>query len=293
MAKHYRIEIIASLIILFLGFLLSPLLQNLLGGMLIVSLGILHGANDIRILSQPTREANVLRLILLYLSVVVGGALAFFFFPTLALLTFVLFSAYHFGEQHWAYRLPNSLSSAPLYFVYGSLIFSLIFYFHDDTVIEVVQTITSHGLPPVLFQWVLLASAILFIGMVLVSAGSRKYLFFELFLLLLMSLVMANSSLIMAFGFYFVIWHSFPSLKSQFGFLYANNNRMQQFRNYFKESFFYWVAALLGLTAVYFWVDFSAHYFLPLFFTFLAAITFPHVLVMHWMFRHKKKDGIS
>ena len=51
-----RIEIIASFIILFLGFLLSPLLQNLLRGMLIVSLGILHGANDIRILSQPTKK---------------------------------------------------------------------------------------------------------------------------------------------------------------------------------------------------------------------------------------------
>ena len=293
MVKHYRIEIIASLVLLLLGFLLPALLQNFLGGFLIISLGILHGANDIRILSQPIKDANVLRLVLLYLSVVLGGALAFFFFPTLALLIFVLFSSYHFGEQHWAFRLPNTLSSAPFYFVYGSLVFSLIFYFHSAIVIEVVQTITSHALPSSLFQWVLLASAIVFIGMVLISAVSRKYLVFELLLLFLMSLVIANSSLIMAFGFYFVIWHSFPSLKSQFGFLYANNNRMQQFRNYFKESFFYWVAALLGLSATYLWVDFSAHYFLPLFFTFLAAITFPHVLVMHWMFRHKKKDGIS
>ena len=57
MAKYYRIEIIASLIILFLGFLLSPFSKSF-RGMLIVSLGT-HGANDIRILSQPTREANV------------------------------------------------------------------------------------------------------------------------------------------------------------------------------------------------------------------------------------------
>jgi len=291
--KHYRIEIIASLVLLFLGFLLPVLLQNLLGGLLIISLGILHGANDIRILSQPNKETNVLQLVLFYLAVVLGGAMAFFFFPTIALLTFILFSAYHFGEQHWAFRLPNTLSSVLFYFVYGSLIFSLIFYFHIETVTEVVQTITFYKLPFILFERLVLGSAILFIGMALFSVVGRKHLLFEFLLLLLMCLVIANSSLIMAFAFYFVIWHSFPSLKSQFGFLYANTNRMQQFRSYVKESFFYWVAALLGLLATYLWVDFSAHYFLPLFFTFLAAITFPHVLVMHWMFRHKKRDGIS
>jgi Brp/Blh family beta-carotene 15,15'-monooxygenase len=256
-------------------------------------LGILHGANDIRILSQPNKETNVLQLVLFYLAAVLGGAMAFFFFPTIALLIFILFSAYHFGEQHWAFRLPNTLSSAPFYFVYGSLIFSLIFYFHIETVTEVVQTITFYKLPFILFERLVLGSAILFIGMALFSVVGRKHLLFEFLLLLMMCLVIANSSLIMAFAFYFVIWHSFPSLKSQFGFLYANTNRMQQFRSYVKESFFYWVAALLGLLATYLWVDFSANYFLPLFFTFLAAITFPHVLVMHWMFRHKKRDGIS
>ena len=72
MAKHYRIEIIASLVLLFLGFLLPILLQNLLGGLLIISLGILHGANDIRILSKQNKETNVLQLVLFYLAVVLG-----------------------------------------------------------------------------------------------------------------------------------------------------------------------------------------------------------------------------
>ena len=47
-------------------------------------------------------------------------------------------------------------------------------------------------------------------------------------------------------------------------------------------------ASLVSLFMVYQYVDFEADYFMPLFFSFLAAITFPHTVVIGLM---KHKNG--
>lgn len=273
---------------LLIGLLLPIKYQNLLGGLLILSLGILHGSNDIQIITKKNIYKNKGITTLYYLGIVLIGGLAFFFFPTLALLSFVLFSAYHFGEQHWEFRLKKSYLSLLFYFVYGSCIFSVLFFFHRAEVQQVVEAITSYRLPSDWFYWALTGSTTLFIILLFGLSENRKYFLFECLLLLAFALFFSYTSLILAFGFYFVVWHSFPSLKSQFEFLYRSTNKAQQILSYITESIIYWVAAIMGLAGVYLWIDFSADYILPLFFTFLAAITFPHVLVIHWMFRDKK-----
>lgn len=273
---------------LLIGLLLPIKYQNLLGGLLILSLGILHGSNDIQIITKKNIHKNKGITTLYYLGIVLIGGLAFFFFPTLALLSFVLFSAYHFGEQHWEFRLKKSYLSLLFYFVYGSCIFSVLFFFHRAEVQQVVEAITSYRLPSDWFYWALTGSTTLFIILLIGLSENRKYFLFECLLLLAFALFFSYTSLILAFGFYFVVWHSFPSLKSQFEFLYRSTNKVQQILSYIAESIIYWVAAIMGLAGVYLWIDFSADYILPLFFTFLAAITFPHVLVIHWMFRDKK-----
>ena len=288
MIKCFKIEIITTGILLLIGLLLPIKYQNLLGGLLILSLGILHGANDIQIITKNNIHNNKGITTLYYLGIVLIGGLAFFFFPTLALLCFVLFSAYHFGEQHWEFRLKKSYLSLLFYFVYGACIFSVLFFFHRAEVQQVVEAITSYRLPSDWFYWALTGSTTLFIILLIGLSENRKYFLFECLLLLAFALFFSYTSLILAFGFYFVVWHSFPSLKSQFEFLYRSTNKVQQILSYIEESIIYWVAAIMGLAGVYLWIDFSADYFLPLFFTFLAAITFPHVLVMHWMFRDKK-----
>lgn len=288
MIKCFKIEIITTGILLLIGLLLPIKYQNLLGGLLILSLGILHGANDIQIITKKNIHNNKGITTLYYLGIVLIGGLAFFFFPTLALLCFVLFSAYHFGEQHWEFRLKKSYLSLLFYFVYGACIFSVLFFFHRAEVQQVVEAITSYRLPSDCFYWALTGSTTLFIILLIGLSENRKYFLFECLLLLAFALFFSYTSLILAFGFYFVVWHSFPSLKSQFEFLYRSTNKVQQILSYIEESIIYWVAAIMGLAGVYLWIDFSADYFLPLFFTFLAAITFPHVLVMHWMFRDKK-----
>ena len=70
--------------------------------------------------------------------------------------------------------------------------------------------------------------------------------------------------------------------KEQLIYLHGDFN-LKSFFKYFKSSFIYWIAALVSLFLVYRYVDFKADYFMPLFFSFLAAITFPHTIVIGMM----------
>ena len=91
----------------------------------------------------------------------------------------------------------------------------------------------------------------------------------------------SRSSLLLGFGLYFVLWHSIPSMHDQLGYLYPNDTK--GLWKYFRSSAPYWVLSLIGLLGVYLFFDFQSTAFLPLFFSFLAAITFPHTVVMGWL----------
>ena len=293
MTKILNFEIITTLLISALCFVLSETVQNILGGLLVLSVGIVHGANDIEILKKQSAATSRLNYSLYYILVVMAGVFAFFFLPAIALLCFVVFSAFHFGEQHWENRVKPTEHSTFFYFCYGALIFSLLFFFHQQSVQEVVFTITAFYLPSPIFLGLVSISTVLTLSTGYLLSSVRSLLFLEILLLLLLALLFATSTLILAFGFYFAVWHSFPSLKSQFSYLYTKQSIMGNIKSYLKESYLYWGAAILGLTGVYIWVDFAENYVLPLFFSFLAAITFPHVFVMHWMFQSKKNKSSS
>ena len=114
-------------------------------------------------------------------------------------------------------------------------------------------------------------------------------LFIEILLLLFFILVFSNSTLIYSFSFYFIIWHSLPSLKSQINNLYGDVSYFSIYK-YVKSSILYWLIAIVGLFSCYYFFNIQSNYFLPLFFSFLAAITFPHVIVISLMFQTNKNN---
>ena len=91
-------------------FLPQILSQNAIACLGILSFGILHGANDLKIIGKNNwKFKSNYRLFpfVLYMGVVVLGIAVFYFIPGIALLSFVLVSCYHFGEQHWEGRLKH------------------------------------------------------------------------------------------------------------------------------------------------------------------------------------------
>ena len=80
-------------------------------------------------------------------------------------------------------------------------------------------------------------------------------------------------------------------MRDQFAFLYPKESK--PLRRYLLSSAPYWLLSLLGLGGVYFFFDWHSEAFLPLFFSFLAAITFPHTIVMGWLKLSEEKPTAS
>ena len=101
----------------------------------------------------------------------------------------------------------------------------------------------------------------------------------ELFYLGVLALVFANSSLIWGFAIYFIFWHSLPSLRDQLNFLYGRATKNDFFK-YLRTSSVYWLISIAGLFILYWLLKDSVDFFITVVLYVLAAITFPHVLVM-------------
>ena len=262
--------------------------QNLIAFLGIFSFGILHGANDLKIINKNFKK-NQKKLkdlfFLSYVLVVILGIVIFYWIPGIALISFVIISCYHFGEQHMERIMDLKKGKLFFYFTYGAFIFLMIFSLHYNETAKVIFQISGKVLPFTFFIYSLLLTSIAIIIQALFHFKKSKLLMQEFFLLGLLALLFVSSNLLFSFGIYFVIWHSLPSLNSQIKFLYDGKvSHKTGYKNYIKASFLYWILALGSLAGVYFFADIPREQFLSLFFPFLAAITFPHAIVMERMF---------
>tara|TARA_S200000501_G_scaffold122441_1_gene115396 strand:- start:474 stop:1319 length:846 start_codon:yes stop_codon:yes gene_type:complete len=268
-----------------LSLLLSDSFIDFLAGFAVLTVGILHGANDLEILSKKFKGGLnhlYIRFLFLYLMVVLLGVAFFFIIPSFTLILFVIFSSYHFGEQHWGDRLPMNYANFAFYTLYGALVFFMIFTLQFHEVVFVINKISGYTLNYEFFLYSSIGLVITLIIWILLIEQLRIHFINECLILLLLGFIFYFNSLLFAFAFYFVVWHSLPSLKEQLIYLYGNFN-FNSFLKYLKSSIIYWIASLISLFLVYRYIDFEADYFMPLFFSFLAAITFPHTLVIGMM----------
>ena len=287
--KLYRFGFICTFIMLLFTFLVSEKLQDVIGMILILCIGILHGANDLKIIQKfgKTKPKKSFAYFVLYVGVVFLGGLLFYSYPQAALPLFVLVSAFHFGEQHWETRSPTILYRSFFFLLYGIFIFSLLFYIQAETSAQIIEQIVGIALPTEFWIYSTAISGLTVLLLLILSKLNRKFIVWELVHSGLLFLVFFKGSLILAFATYFVFWHSLPSLRSQIQYLYDSNTR-EAWIQYIKSGLLYWLLALTSLVIAYQFIDLSKTYFLSLFFIFLAAITFPHALVMELMFRKKE-----
>tara|TARA_B100000767_G_scaffold22305_1_gene19940 strand:- start:15626 stop:16435 length:810 start_codon:yes stop_codon:yes gene_type:complete len=260
--------------------------QDLLGLLLIFSAGLIHGANDIQLLQKRYLNTHFIFFLLLisfYLAIVLLGGFLFFYLPKFGLFFFILFSGFHFGEQHWSSFLNQQKASMFLnkisFTFYGLLIFALLFIIHIEEVKMLIQQISGLTFSVNFFYWSALILGIGFSVLAIFLPINFRLFVKEILALVFLCILFSNTSLLLSFSAYFVFWHSIPSIHDQI--LYLNNEvSTTSLKNYFKSSFLYWMMSLLGLFVFYFYFDIDSDYFIPLFFTFLAAITFPHTIVI-------------
>ena len=278
----FKLILLSSVFCPFLSLILNELVQNLLIFSGILSFGIIHGANDLLLLKiNINNNDSIISLLIPYLIMVISSGIFFYFTPSLALIFFVLFSSYHFGEHQWTIFIDKKEKKLELfYFIYGLFLFSLLFWLNNTEVGEIIFDITGLNIDLKFYDYLLYFSTG---GLLLLSFLNFRYLsdqfIVQSFLLILLSIIFYNSSLILSFGIYFVFWHSIPSIIEQSQYIYGSNN-MTSFLNYFKSSFLYWTISIIGLLLMYYFLKDYQNLLISIFFSFLAAITFPHTLVI-------------
>ena len=292
--KSQNFTIVISFFCIWLTAYFSEQIQLLTAFLLIITFGILHGSNDIVLLNkinQKTNSYSIIRVLISYLVVVFGTVVLFYFVPALALLVFVLISSFHFGEQHWNKKIAinNNFFKKTYQFLYGFLILMLLFSAQPTDVKKIVFEISNVTLTTAFIYK--LAAAVLF-AFILSSfylyftvANFKKQVVIELFYLLVFTVIFKMTALIWGFAIYFIFWHSIPSLIDQVQFLYGKCNT-STFLLYCKSAFWYWVISIAGIAILYFTLG-EKELFEGLFFSFLAAVTFPHVIVIVTMNRQK------
>jgi len=281
-----NISIVATFLFLWIAIFFEESIENIFAFLLILTFGLIHGANDIKLIEKVEifKKANFFIVLIYYILFILFNCILFYFIPAVALVLFVLFSAYHFGEQHWLSSLKETSFIRSLFFLsYGLFIFFLLFKAHSTEVNEVISTIAGVTLPTQFYTNSLILTASLVV-VLFVVLNFRKNVFREivkeLFLLLVFFIVFNTASLLWSFAIYFILWHSIPSLVDQILFLYGNFSS-SSIKKYIKASLFYWLIAVIGLVLALFFLKDTMEESLALFFSFLAAITFPHVLVIN------------
>ena len=264
---------------------LLPLIQfyiDILSGFGILTFGIVHGANDLLLINKTTNTTkSIFTQFFIYLTLVLLFFIFFYSIPSLALITFVILSSYHFGEHQWTlFEKTNSNIIKILYFSYGLLIFSILFYFNFNEVSFIIKDITDQSFDLTFFKKLLIYSSLTtLIISIMLFKHLKNQLLIQIFLLIFFLITVYFTDLLMSFAIYFVLWHSLPSILEQSKFLFGSSERTH-LKIYLKKASLYWILSILGLTVTYYIFKDSQSQLLSIFFSFLAAITFPHTFVI-------------
>ena len=265
----------------------GEVVEDFLAYILVISIGIIHGANDLLILStKDKKNKSFIKNLTIYISIILFCVLIYLFSPFIAILLFVLLSAYHFGEEHLGHKIMmNSVFNSIYFLAYGLFIFSLLFYQSLPDVDKIMLELTDTSFTKLQVEITLIACAILlFLGsfyLVVIKKRDLKMHLKELFYLVLLFLVFNTSSLILGFAIYFIFWHSIPSIIHQVEFISGNLNK-KNILFYIKKAMIYWGISLFGLVILYHLVP-QIELFSTVVFVILFAVTAPHTWVMHKM----------
>jgi lycopene beta-cyclase len=269
-----------TILFLILNYLKSESISWLLLGIGFFTVGLSHGALD-----HITQKANInakeyTYFIVNYLikSALIGSV--WLVFPSIALIIFILYSAWHFGQadyQEW--KLKYGLQS----FLWGLISLLIILLFHFDELnlfllqipnLQVLNTINhiSHN------QLFMYQIGIVILGFILALLNKSKLMALTLIYLMLSSML----PLLLSFGIYFVGQHSMHGWKH---LKYGLNETLP---NLLIKALPFTLGGIIVI--LFFMLYFNVNY-IGVFFIVLSCLSMPHVLSMNYFY--SKKDLIS
>ena len=246
-------------------------------------IGIPHGALD-HLLAKNT-QSSLVSFVIKYLLIIGSYYIFWQYFPTLALLIFIIYSSFHFGESELVETemKVDSFYSHIKAFLMGLCILLVIILSHPQESINVMTICTGSPMNYLdkKYSSIAFCGAILSFSYILMqSVLSKKWSYLGLLFLLVIGI---NVPLILAFGLYFIFQHSanaWEHLKIR-----LNLNSIQLY----KKSLFYTIGALIIFLLISFYSNEiqNLNGLWAIFFMFIACISFPHFMLMHVFYNAK------
>ena len=283
-----NIKLLVTFFLLWTTTVINVQTEAYLAYIMILTVGILHGSNDIELLfgSFKFQKKQTFQVVGLYILMVLLTVGLFYFIPGITLGIFILFSAYHFGEQHFVKKVSSKSLNKDLFFLsYGMIILTMLFNVNQTEVVLIISQITGLVLSPFLFYVGLIVSVCLTLVFSINLFTSQKIhtsLIREVFLLLVFYIIFKFATVLWAFAIYFIVWHAYPSIMDQIDVL-KSNMKTFSLKQYMKTSFIYWLISVTGIGVLFLLTSEMPELFNALFFTFIAAISFPHIYVIRKM----------
>ncbi len=255
-------------------------LENIVLFLLLVgflTIGLSHGALDhLTKLNQFNIRSLTLFSIRYIIKAVIYGAV-WFVFPEIALLGFILYSAFHFGQADFKEWKMNSVIYS---FLWGVIVLAQILFFHTTELIEILGQIP--GITNELINEFSKTNSYFVVQILTVLSGiilaykvkSRTMIITLTYLLLASAL-----PLLVSFGIYFTFQHS------KNGWKHLKQGLNVSSKNLFIRSVPFTSLAAIMLVTSFFILE-SNHW--GTFFILLSCLSLPHVTSMHDFYASQK-----
>jgi lycopene beta-cyclase len=238
----------------------------------LITVGIPHGALDHLIESGRFEMRKTPFFILKYLFLTAFMALFWYYFPQFSLMFFLIFSAWHFGQadgRNWNFGTLFSI-------LWGFFVLYYLLSTHEEEAKLIMLKLANVSIPFALPFWAILPW--------FVWAFYKRNLSFIITIIWLM--LSCNLPLIVSFALYFIGQHSFSGWNHLRSHLQLSNWQM-----WMNALPFHLGAWLILMVFVYLNENtqtFLGLNFWPLFFVFIACISFPHSIFMNVVYLNRK-----
>ncbi len=288
-SRMQRILIPFILLLLSLLFLLlfktAPQLFNFVqitmftAGMFLV--GIPHGAVDHLLETGNFKSRIKPGFVIKYIGLALFNLVIWIFFPTVALLFFIGYSAWHFGQNDWREWQPNNINSLKNY-IWGIFIFGIILCGHITETNTILDNMNVFKLPLSDIEGKIVSTLIVFVAIAWAVFEKR----WRMFLSCIMLLVSIELPLISSFGLYFIGQHSLNGWSHLKQGMSVDNKSLYLKALPFTIGALVLFAAFIYLLRNNYLTEFNES-LITIFFVFISCISFPHVMVMNRFYNLK------
>jgi beta-carotene 15,15'-dioxygenase len=256
----------------------NPFIQLAIFGIILVSIGIPHGAID-HLISNPKIDRKGLGgFLLIYLSLITGYLAIWYYLPKLALISFILMSAYHFGQSHFIAESTKKFGWLLYISRGGFFLFVILLGDWEATKLILSPLINLDYLSQ---SRTFILVSILFSSILFQDLFGPKFQKKHFLELLVLGPVLYFSPLLIGFVVYFGFWHALPSMITEYRYLrtYSAYNSAKKFG---VQLLPFSVISFIGIGLIlFFGLRFlEKNELVLLFFVMISLISFPHILYM-------------